>query len=1068
MKSMSTHFQCSIFKALPLAVLLAGAAALQAQISVNLGVNPTITFATTPPASEWATSTNSAGIGLQVGGAGAIANPGALDTAANLVDQSTVTDALPAFTGGFGANARARHKSDAGLIVFQATAVPAVVVKATLRNTSGSTMTGLRVQYLYNLHGGVPTGGSEDTEVPGLRAYYSATGSPGSWTFIPEFTVGLGIASTNVSAILPVSWADGTDMYLMWLDDNTSSNPDGTNSIANVVFTGMVDTCVGIDGNPQDLTVAERGAVSFSLIATGTPQNIRWYRSDDGGTVYNEILGATASTYAFPSAAYPADNGAKFYATVSNSLCQATSTVATLTVNPDTNAPTVLSATGNPDLTTITVTFSEPMESTSVQETLNYALNADGGGSLNIIGAVLANGTNITLTTDPRTVGENYTLTVSSGDSITDNSSQANILAETNIQIRQIVQLVGFDTDNVWSYFVSTNVDLWATEPGWMTNGFDDSAWLTGQAGLGVDASVNGVPIRTPIDFSGALAAANRFSEPAFFRRHFTMPAFLPSTITLRLRHVFEDGAVVFLNGQEAARINVAAGAALNFTTRTIGTAADPTPISAYVTLPLTNVVVGDNVIAIVVIQSGATSSDCEMAAELTLDAIRFPTGPATIITHPIASTNVNEGQPFTLTGGAFGAIPLHVQWRKDGVDLPGQNSDSLVVLAAIPTDQGNYTLVASNASGMATSTVAAVTVNGDNTAPVFISALSSTNGTNITLTFSEPLTDASATNTANYSVHLRAGGGALTVHHATVVNNTNVILHTDPVLVGQNYAVTTAGLVDRSFAANAVTPSSRDLVQTIVVFPFSHTWKYLENGSDQGTAFYGLAYDDSGWLSGNGILGFEDSLNVLTLFTNIAGGSGTNTVLSLTNDVGGGIGGTNVTIYFRGSANISNFDPNAAGNTLYARYYIDDGAAVYVNGAAQMFFNLTNPTTYTNFAVAGSTENTLVVSNITGFVQGFNLIAAEVHQSSLASSDIDWGMQLEAFVTTFTPGAPRLSISMSGSDVTITWDPASGTLQYRDDLVTDTWHDVSPQPPAGGPYVTPASGTHKFWRVRP
>ncbi len=1055
MKRMFTHLKRGVATTLPLAALLVGAVSTQAQISVNLGVNPTIDFSATPPASEWSTSTNTPGFGLQGGGAGGLANPAAVDAAAQNVDHTTVNEALPAFTGGFAANARTRHKSDSGLVVLQPTSVAANVLKATLRNTSGGTMTGLGVQYMYNLHGGVPTGGSEDTEVPGLRAYYSTSGAPGSWTFIPQFTVGLGVPSNTVSAILPVNWADGTDMYIMWVDDNTATNPDGTNSIDNVVFTGMVDTCVGFDSGPQNLTVAERGAVSFSMIATGTPQNIRWYRSDNGGASYNEILGANAATYSFSSAAYPADNGAKFYATVSNSICQATSTVATLTVNPDTIAPVVIGAVGNPDLTTITITYSEPMEATSAQESLNYALNAAGGGSLNVISAVLANGTNVTLTTDARTIGENYTLTVSSGDSITDGSSQNNILAETNIALRQVVELIDFNgPNNVWSY--STETNLFGT--GWEATAFDDSLWPTGQGGLGRDASANGVPIRTatyPINDSA----------PQFYRRHFTMPSFLPATATLRLRHVFEDGAVVYINGQEAGRFNVGAGV-LSVTTRAAANAADPTPISGYLTLPVTNVVVGDNVIAVVVIQSGATSSDSEMAAELTLDVVRFPAGPATIIANPIASTNVIEGQPFTLTGGADGALPLTVQWRKNGADLLGQTADSLVVAAALPTDAGSYTLFASNSLGMATSTVAVVTVTADNTAPVFISALSATNATNITLTFSEPLVQLSAENTANYNVHLRAGGGPLTVHSATLVNNTNVLLHTDPVVVGQNYTVDTVNLVDRSFAANPVTPSSRDLVQTIVIFPFSHTWKYLENGSDQGTAFYGLAYDDSGWLSGNGILGFEDSVNVLTTFTNIAGGNGTNTVLSLTNGVGGGLGGTNVTIYFRGSANISNFDPNAAGNVLYARYYIDDGAAVYVNGAAQMFFNLTNPTTYTNFAVAGSTENVLVVSNITGFVQGNNLIAAEVHQNSMTSSDIDWGMQLEAFVTTFAASCPTLKVSYdSGTgQITLSWSGAA-TLEETSALVTPSGGTVwVPSARVNGVPFTP--GATRFYRL--
>ena len=33
--------------------------------------------------------------------------------------------------------------------------------------------------------------------------------------------------------------------------------------------------------------------------------------------------------------------------------------------------------------------------------------------------------------------------------------------------------------------------------------------------------------------------------------------------------------------------------------------------------------------------------------------------------------------------------------------------------------------------------------------------------------------------------------------------------------------------------------------------------WKYLDNGSDQGTAWRNAGFDDSAWTSGAGILGY-------------------------------------------------------------------------------------------------------------------------------------------------------------------------------------------------------------------
>ena len=41
------------------------------------------------------------------------------------------------------------------------------------------------------------------------------------------------------------------------------------------------------------------------------------------------------------------------------------------------------------------------------------------------------------------------------------------------------------------------------------------------------------------------------------------------------------------------------------------------------------------------------------------------------------------------------------------------------------------------------------------------------------------------------------------------------------------------------------------------VVLAKGATWKYLDDGSDQGTAWYDAGFDDSGWASGTALLGY-------------------------------------------------------------------------------------------------------------------------------------------------------------------------------------------------------------------
>jgi hypothetical protein len=463
------------------------------------------------------------------------------------------------------------------------------------------------------------------------------------------------------------------------------------------------------------------------------------------------------------------------------------------------------------------------------------------------------------------------------------------------------------------------------------------------------------------------------------------------------------------------------------------------------------------------------------MAIELTAVIPQYPTGPIVINAQPAPSTTVNEGQPFTLGVGVSGAIPITYQWRKGGVPIAGETNPTYHVTAALPSHQGIYTVAVSNSFGGLISSAASVTVVADTIAPVIISAIGSTNTSVVTV----DLYDATGINLTqaqtpgNYNIHLTAGGGTLTCTSAVaVVSGTNLVvtlMTSSPRAAGQNYTVTISNVRDTSAAQNLLSPNSRAITATVIVFGFAQVWRYEETGADLGTAWRASGYNDSAWPSGAGFLGFEDSVGPLTTFTNLAGGSGTNTVLSLTNNVGGGYFGTNVTIYFRTTASLP-FDPNLAGNTVYARSYIDDGAAIYVNGAESMRFNLTNNANYTNFATAGSTENVLTVSNLTGFVQGNNVIAVEVHQNSFTSSDIDWGMQLEALVTTFAAVGPTLHVTRNAitGAVTVSWS-GGGTLRSTTNMLNagTVWTAVAGNP---NPYVfTPLAGQPvKFFSLAP
>src|SRR6185295_14884146 len=122
-----------------------------------------------------------------------------------------------------------------------------------------------------------------------------------------------------------------------------------------------------------------------------------------------------------------------------------------------------------------------------------------------------------------------------------------------------------------------------------------------------------------------------------YFRTHFTYANSQVTGISLTASNLLDDGAVFYLNGAEVGRIAMPAGTTNDFNTPS--TRADD--ISAHLvdvfTFTPTNLVQGDNVLAVEVHQGGSASSDVVFGMTLTA-----PT-PISITAQP-QSVSVNEG----------------------------------------------------------------------------------------------------------------------------------------------------------------------------------------------------------------------------------------------------------------------------------------------------------------------------------------------------------------------------------------------------------------------------------------
>jgi MYXO-CTERM domain-containing protein len=84
--------------------------------------------------------------------------------------------------------------------------------------------------------------------------------------------------------------------------------------------------------------------------------------------------------------------------------------------------------------------------------------------------------------------------------------------------------------------------------------------------------------------------------------------------------------------------------------------------------------------------------------------------GSAPRITTQPQGTTVNEGQSFSLSVVAEG-LGLTYQWRKNGMDIPGQTNPSYMVTSATPADGDTYDVIVTNMVGSAMSDPAVVMV---------------------------------------------------------------------------------------------------------------------------------------------------------------------------------------------------------------------------------------------------------------------------------------------------------------------------------------------------------------------
>jgi hypothetical protein len=180
---------------------------------------------------------------------------------------------------------------------------------------------------------------------------------------------------------------------------------------------------------------------------------------------------------------------------------------------------------------------------------------------------------------------------------------------------------------------------------------------------------------------------------------------------------------------------------------------------------------------------------------------------------------------------------------------------------------------------------------------------------------------------------------------------------------------------------------------QTQTIFNFGSSWKYLDNGSNQGTSWSAISFNDASWATGTGYFGYGDSW--INTCVNACGIVNCNPTCAT----------KYVTTYFRKTINIAD---TALYDSIKLSMYRDDGAVVYVNGIEVWRDNMPSGTILYNTlanspAVGGADETNAFTKTIpmSAFVNGNNVIAVELHQQAASSSDMTFNMQAIGVIRT-------------------------------------------------------------------
>jgi hypothetical protein len=430
-----------------------------------------------------------------------------------------------------------------------------------------------------------------------------------------------------------------------------------------------------------------------------------------------------------------------------------------------------------------------------------------------------------------------------------------------------------------------------------------------------------------------------------YFRTEFNF-AHEPSLTQLTLRAAIADGAIVYLNGQEVHRQNLPAGSVAHGAAA-LADVAVATPAS--VPIGTSALMRGRNVLAVQLHPAATSSMDVAFAAAL--DAVVLPPELADLqIPLVINETAGTAASEFWVELVNHGTGPLAV----GGYALVASTGGEYV-LPSRTLAPGEFLVVTEAQLGVRPPSGRLYLYNPSRSLVVDAARLRPEgmarfpDGTGEWMVADSPTPGAA---------------NLVTTRHEIVINE---IMYHSPAL--------------------PAVPGQPPTFATTTVLPLDAFWKYDQSGVEPPAAWRQPGFNDAAWPSGRALLYVSGAL--------LPGPK--NTPLTL----------GRMTYYFRTTFDF-NGDPAAA--ELRLRHIIDDGAVFYLNGIEVHRFNMpegaVNYNTPAASAIATASYSQSFILPAGSLVVGTNTLAVEVHQHSLASSDIVFGADLTMW-SQVSPGVP-------------------------------------------------------------